>query len=117
MTYEASVGDGGKSFESRYEDENIWLTQKLLAGIYGVEVPTMNYHIKKVFEDAEFQGDSVIRKFLITAPGWEEIQRESLRVADGEFEKYRVIQDREYLSDYDRYLLELEEHCKKKEQP
>ena len=37
--------------------------------------------------------------------------------AESEFEKYRVIQDREYLSDYDRYLLELEERCKKKEQP
>ena len=68
LTYVASVGDGGESFEIRYEDENIWLTQKMLAGIYGVEVPTINYHIKKVFEDAELQEDSVIRKFLITAP-------------------------------------------------
>ena len=68
LTYVASVGDGGESFEIRYEDENIWLTQKMLAGIYGVEVPTINYHIKKVFKDAELQEDSVIRKFLITAP-------------------------------------------------
>ena len=67
LTYVAAVGDGGESFEIRYEDENIWLTQKMLAGIYGVDIRTINYHIKKVFEDAELQEDSVIRNFRITA--------------------------------------------------
>ncbi len=67
LTYVAAVGDGGESFEIRYEDENIWLTQKMLAGIYGVDIRTVNYHIKKVFEDAELQEDSVIRNFRITA--------------------------------------------------
>lgn len=51
----------------RYEDENIWLTQKMMAALYNVEVPTINYHIKKIFRDSELQQDSVIRKFLITA--------------------------------------------------
>ena len=51
----------------RYEDENIWLTQKMMAALYDVEVHTINYHIKKIFSDSELQENSVIRKFRITA--------------------------------------------------
>lgn len=67
LTYVASVGDDAESMEVRYEDENIWLTQKMMATLYDVEVPTINYHIKKIFKDSELQPDAVIRKFLITA--------------------------------------------------
>ena len=67
LTYIASVGDVETSFEVRYEDENIWLTQKLMAALYDVDVRTVNYHIKKIFADSELQEDSVIRKFRITA--------------------------------------------------
>lgn len=67
LTYVASVGDNPQSVEMRYEDENIWLTQKLLATLYGVEVNTINYHIKKIFSDSELDENSVIRKFRITA--------------------------------------------------
>ena len=47
LTYMAAVGDDPKAIEVRYEDENIWLTQKMLATVYGVDVRTINYHIKK----------------------------------------------------------------------
>lgn len=67
LTYIASVGESGENIEMRYEDENIWLTQKMMALLYGVEVPTINYHINKILEDSELQKDSVIRNFLITA--------------------------------------------------
>lgn len=67
LTYVASVGDIETSVEMRYEDENIWLTQKLMAALYDVDVRTVNYHIKKIFADSELQVDSVIRKFRITA--------------------------------------------------
>ena len=67
LTYIDSVGDVETSFEMRYEDENIWLTQKLMAALYDVDVRTVNYHIKKIFADSELQEDSVIRKFRITA--------------------------------------------------
>ena len=68
LTYVASVGDQQDSIEMRYEDENIWLTQKMMATLYDVRTNTVNYHIKKIFEDSELQEDSVIRKFRITAP-------------------------------------------------
>ena len=67
LTYVASVGDQQDSTEMRYEDENIWLTQKMMATLYDVGTNTINYHIKKIFEDSELQEDSVIRKFRITA--------------------------------------------------
>jgi len=47
--------------------ENVWLSQKMMAQLYDVEVPTINYHLKKVFEDSELEEDSVIRNFRITA--------------------------------------------------
>lgn len=67
LTFVASTGDSDESVEMRYEDENIWLTQKMMAVLYDVDVRTINYHIKKIFEDSELQEDSVIRKFRITA--------------------------------------------------
>ena len=46
---------------------SIWLTQKMMATLYDVGTNTINYHIKKIFEDSELQKDLVIRKFRITA--------------------------------------------------
>ena len=67
LTYIASIGEDASSVEVRYEDENIWITQKMLAILYDVEINTINYHIKKIFEDGELNEDSVIRNFRITA--------------------------------------------------
>ena len=178
----------------RYENENIQLTQKMMATLYDVGTNTINYHIKKIFEDSELQEKSVIRKFRITAPDgksyntnhyslemiiavgfkvnseravqfrkwvnqlnrmvtayldfaenmtlrhipltmqdWEKrlnsfiemfdygILQDAGKVtaeiaklhAETEFEKYRIIQDRLFMSDFDKYMLELEENAKK----
>lgn len=67
LTFIAATGDDKNSVEVRYEDENIWITQKMLALLYEVDVRTINYHILKIFEDSELQKDSVIRNFRITA--------------------------------------------------
>ena len=67
LTFVAATGDDKNSVEVRYENENIWITQKMLAILYEVDVQTINYHIKKIFEDSELTEDSVIRKFRITA--------------------------------------------------
>ena len=67
LTFVAATGDSKESVEVRYEDENIWITQKMLAVLYAVETNTINYHIKKIFEDSELEEDSVIRNFRITA--------------------------------------------------
>lgn len=67
LTYVASTGDRENAFEVRYQDENIWLTQKMMGLLYDVETHTVNYHIKKIFSDSELEEKSVIRKFRITA--------------------------------------------------
>lgn len=65
LTYVASVGGEESSMEMRYEDENIWLTQKMMAVLYDVSIPTINEHIKKVYSDGELLESSTIRKFRI----------------------------------------------------
>jgi hypothetical protein len=67
LTFVASTGDSADSIEMRYEDENIWLTQKMMAALYDVSVPAINQHLKTIFADGELDEDSVIKKYLITA--------------------------------------------------
>ena len=67
LTYVASTGSNSDSFEMRYEDENIWLTQKMMATLYDVSVSAINQHLKRIFEDDELVEESVIKKYLITA--------------------------------------------------
>ena len=67
LTFVASTGDSEKSIEMRYEEENIWLTQKMMAVLYGVSVAAINQHIKKIFADRELDAEAVVKKYLITA--------------------------------------------------
>lgn len=77
LTFVASTGDSAESIEMRYEDENIWLTQKMMAELYNVDVRTINYHIGKVFEDSELEERSTIRKFrIVQSEGNRQISRE-----------------------------------------
>ena len=63
LTYVAATGENG--VELRYEDENIWLTQKMLSVLYGVSTSAINQHIKKIYEDKELEEKSTIKNFLI----------------------------------------------------
>lgn len=63
LTYIAASGEEG--VEIRYQDENIWLTQKMLASIYDVGLPTINHHINQIFNDNELDKNSTIRNFRI----------------------------------------------------
>ena len=58
---------GADGIEVRYEAETIWLTQKLMAALFDVTIPTVNEHLKNIFAGGELQQDSVIRKFRTTA--------------------------------------------------
>lgn len=65
LTFVAATGDGNNSYEMRYEDENIWLTQKMMAALYEVTLPTINEHVKKIYDDGELTKEATIRKFRI----------------------------------------------------
>lgn len=76
LTYVAATGDNPEAIEVRYEDENIWLTQKMLATVYGIEPNTINYHIKKIYEDNELEENSTIRNFrIVQKEGTREVSR------------------------------------------
>lgn len=65
LTFVAASGAGG--VEAVYADENVWLSQKMMAQLYDVEVPTINYHLKQVFDDSELEEEAGLRNFRITA--------------------------------------------------
>ena len=78
VTYVASVGDQQDSIEMCYEDENIWLTQKMMATLYDVDVRTINEHIKKIYSDSELEEDSTIRNFrIVQTEGSRQVTRDT----------------------------------------
>ena len=78
LTYIASVGDQQDSIEMHYEDENIWLTQKMMATLYDVDVRTINEHIKKIYSDSELEEDSTIRNFrIVQTEGSRQVTRDT----------------------------------------
>ena len=78
LTYVASVGDQQDSVEMRYEDENIWLTQKMMATLYDVDVRTINEHIKKIYADSELEEDSTVRNFrIVQTEGSRQVTRDT----------------------------------------
>ena len=81
LTYIAATGEQG--IELRYEDENIWLTQKMLATLYNVDVRTINEHIKKIYDDHELIEDSTIREFRI-------VQQEGTRKVTRNIKHYNL---------------------------
>ena len=83
LTYVASVGDQQDSIEMRYEDENIWLTQKMMATLYDVSVAAINQHIKKIYDDSELDLESTIKKYLT-------VQKEGVRQVSREIAHYNL---------------------------
>lgn len=77
LTYIAATGDNPQSVEMRYEDENIWLTQKMLAALYDVDVRTINEHIQKIYGDQELELKATIRDFrIVQTEGSRQVNRE-----------------------------------------
>lgn len=78
LTYVASVGDQQDSIEMCYEDENIWLTQKMMATLYDVGLPTINEHIKKIYADSELEEAATIRNFrIVQTEGSRQVTRDT----------------------------------------
>lgn len=61
LTFVSTIGDQPGSVELRYEDENIWLTQRLMAELYGVSVPAISQHIKQIYSDNELDEKQLLR--------------------------------------------------------
>lgn len=76
LTYVASIGDQVDSIEMRYEDENIWLTQRMLSTLYDVDVRTINDHIQKIYADDELSEEATIRNYrIVQTEGTRQVNR------------------------------------------
>ena len=64
LTFVASTGESDTSFEMRYEDENIWLTQKMMAALYDVTKQTISQHINRIYADGELTPEATVKKYL-----------------------------------------------------
>ena len=78
LTYVASVGGQQDSIEMRYEEENIWLTQRMMSTLYDVGLPTINEHIKKIYADSELEEPATIRNFrIVQTEGSRQVSRDT----------------------------------------
>ena len=77
LTFVSAIGDQPESVELRYQDENIWLTQRLMAELYGVDVRTISEHIQKIYADRELEEEATIRNFrIVQTEGTRQVSRE-----------------------------------------
>jgi len=81
LTFTAQAGE--QSIEARYEDKTVWLTQKLMAALFDVDVRTVNEHLQNIYKQSEISAEATIRKF-------------------------RIVQDRLFESDFDKMVKQIE---------
>ncbi len=60
-----TTSEGKVKIEVLFEDETFWLSQKRIAELFGVEIPTINYHLKEIFKSGELVEDSTTRKIRV----------------------------------------------------
>ena len=76
LTFVAATGKAQSSVEMRYEDENLWLTQKMMATLYDVSVPAVSQHLKRIYADNELEREATVKQFLmVQTEGEREVQR------------------------------------------
>ncbi|MFA5234091.1 MAG: hypothetical protein WC390_06785 [Sulfurimonas sp.] len=118
---------GENSIEVKVFDESVWLTQAMVAQLFDVQRPAVTKHLKNIFESGELDENSVSSILEHTANDGKIYNTKyynldaiisvgyrvnSKKIADekafSEFEKYRIVQDRLFMSDFDKLLLEME---------
>jgi hypothetical protein len=116
LTFVAATGNGNASVEMRYEDENLWLTQKMMATLYDVSVPAISQHLKRIYADNELEHEATVKQYLmVQTEGDREVLKDAGKVtaeiarahAESEFEKYRIVQDQLFESDFDRMVKQI----------
>jgi hypothetical protein len=76
LTFVAATGKAQSSVEMRYEDENLWLTQKMMATLYDVSVPAVSQHLKRIYDDKELEREATVQQYLmVQTEGEREVQR------------------------------------------
>ena len=104
--------NGEVRVEIQLFQENLWLTQAKMAELFEVQKAAISKHLKNIFESGELSEDSVVSKMETTAADGKRYQTNYYNLdaiiaksfAEKEFEKFRVLQDRTYQSDFDKLV-------------
>ncbi|MGP1471692.1 MAG: virulence RhuM family protein [Schwartzia sp. (in: firmicutes)] len=76
LTFVAATGESDEHFEMRYEEENIWLSQRMMAALYDVSVAAISQHIKRIYEDGELTQEATVKQYLtVQTEGTREVRR------------------------------------------
>lgn len=75
LTFVSASGNDPESIEVRYEEENIWMTQKMMAELYGVSIPAINQHIKKLSDDGEINYATIKQYLIVQKEGNRKVKR------------------------------------------
>lgn len=74
-----NLPDGSGTVQAYVEDETLWLTQKAMAELFGVEVNTINYHLKEIYASMELNQEATIRKiWIVQQEGNRQVKRERI---------------------------------------
>ena len=115
LVFTRDAGEDG--IEVRVQNGDIWLTQKAISQLFDVDRSVITKHLSNIFKEGELEENSVCAKFAQTADDGKTYNYKfyslaaiAKEFAESEFEKYRVIQDSLYESDFDKLMNDMEKN-------
>ena len=113
LVFTRDAGEDG--IEVRVQNGDVWLTQKAISQLFDVDRSVITKHLSNIFKEGELDENSVCAKFAQTADDGKTYNYKfyslaaiAKEFAESEFEKYRVIQDSLYESDFDKLMNDME---------
>ena len=115
LVFTRDAGEDG--IEVRVQNGDVWLTQKAISQLFDVDRSVITKHLSNIFKEGELDENSVCAKFAQTADDGKTYNYKfyslaaiAKEFAESEFEKYRVIQDSLYESDFDKLINDMEKN-------
>ena len=115
LVFTRDAGEDG--IEVRVQNGDVWLTQKAISQLFDVDRSVVTKHLSNIFKEGELDENSVCAKFAQTADDGKTYNYKfyslaaiAKEFAESEFEKYRVIQDSLYESDFDKLMNDMEKN-------
>ena len=115
LVFTRDAGEDG--IEVRVQNGDVWLTQKAISQLFDVDRSVVTKHLSNIFQEGELDENSVCAKFAQTADDGKTYNYKfyslaaiAKEFAESEFEKYRVIQDSLYESDFDKLMNDMEKN-------
>lgn len=115
LVFTRDAGEDG--IEVRVQNGDVWLTQKAISQLFDVDRSVVTKHLSNIFKYGELDENSVCAKFAQTADDGKTYNYKfyslaaiAKEFAESEFEKYRVIQDSLYESDFDKLMNDMEKN-------